>query len=140
MTRAGYASFDGHRDVGRARFAGSGGEREVRGVRGSRALRSPAHSGRFGGAASRKVETFEASIDADVFEAIARVWSLMLDRAWPDTGRPKFIVHSHVAYYFQDVVRQRGPITRRQIEDQLPARAAALAARLKGLKMCPADD
>lgn len=52
-------------------------------------------------AGARNVDTFTADIDAATFEAIARVWSLMIDRARPDPRRPKVIVKSHVAYGFQ---------------------------------------
>jgi hypothetical protein len=118
-------------------------------------------------AVSRKLDTFQADIDADTFEVIARVWSQTIDRARPDPRRPKFIVHTHVGYGFRsgdrgaygggrapggaaeqliglgnDLVAYAtaAPTTRPPLRDQLAAAAAALEARLKTLKPCPPEE
>jgi hypothetical protein len=115
-------------------------------------------------AVSRKLDTFQADIDAGTFEVIARVWSQTIDRARPDPRRPKVIVHAHVGYGFRsgdrgakgsgratggaaeqliglgnDLVAYAtaAPATRPPLRDQLAAAAAALEARLKTLKPCP---
>jgi hypothetical protein len=115
-------------------------------------------------AVSRKVDTFQADIDAATFEVMARVWVLMTNRARPDPPRPKVIVHAHVSFGFQsgdraatssapaegsaaeqlialgnDLVSYAtaAPAARPPLRDQLAAAAAALEARLKTLKPCP---
>ena len=70
-------------------------------ARNRRLAGQPSEEQRAALAAARKVDTFEADIDAATFEVMARVWSLMIDRARPDPRLPKVIVHSHVAYGFQ---------------------------------------
>jgi len=117
-------------------------------------------------AVPRKVDTFKADLDARTFEAIARVWSLMLDRAREHSGPPKVKVFSHVTHYFQHegrAGRTRGispdsaleqlvslgtslisyasaKRPSRQGQEELVAAAASLEARLKWLKLCPAND
>jgi hypothetical protein len=117
-------------------------------------------------AAARNVDIFEADIDTATFEAIARVWSLMIDRARPDPRRPKFIVKAHVSYDFQSgdrfangtgratggaaeqlialgsdlIAYASAPPAKRPAPAQLAAAAAALEARVKGLQACPPTD
>jgi len=118
-------------------------------------------------AAARKFDVFEADIDAATVEVIARVWSLMIDRARPDPRLPRVIVHSHVSYGFQsgdrfaagrgrteggvahqlialgnDLVSyaSAAAAARPGLRDQLASAAAALEARLKSLKTCPSAE
>jgi hypothetical protein len=118
-------------------------------------------------AVSRKFDTFEADLDAHTFDAVARVWSRMLDRARPDARRRKVIVHDHVGYTFQDGKRSaiasgraedsaaarlvglanalvtyasEGPVARRRLANQLAPAALSLEADLDALKECPASD
>jgi hypothetical protein len=117
-------------------------------------------------AAARNVDTFTADIDTATFQAIARVWRLMIDRARPDPRRPRFIVMAHVSFYFQSedhfangtgratggtgeqlialgtdlIDYATAPPSRRPAAAQLAAAAAALEARVKALKPCPPVD
>lgn len=63
--------------------------------------------------ASRKVETFRATIDDDAAAVVARVWSRMIARARPD-GPSSVRVHDGAAIHFQNQEgwasgRARGP-------------------------------
>jgi hypothetical protein len=114
-------------------------------------------------AAARNVDSFTADIDVTTYEAIARIWSLMIDRARPDPRRPRVIVKSHVSFDFQSgdrhangtgraaggaaqqlialgqelIAYATAPPEQRPTAAQLAAAAAALEARVQALKPCP---